>query len=112
MKYLEIDNRMPSFDRITLEKIFLRIKPLARMYSWSIQIIEGVGNIEDVLGMNMLQLEKYCDDSDQGYVIDFDLLMKLVESCDDIIEIVITGCCSQSQIPKHLKIRIGKTNAK
>lgn len=100
MNYLEIDNRMEVFREITLRDILLKIKPFAQNYSWSIQMIEGMGDVANIVGMSMMQLEQYCDKSNQGYLIEFDLLVELATSCDDIIEILVTGCCHQNHMPK------------
>ena len=103
MKYIEIDKSSDQFFLITLEDILVKIEPYVADYKWSIQLIDAAGNIERVLGMNMVELEKYCDDVSQGYIIDFAKLMKLSKAVEDIIDILIVGCESVEDIPKAYK---------
>ncbi|MBI9091025.1 MAG: hypothetical protein JEZ12_17575 [Desulfobacterium sp.] len=103
MKYIEINKRITDFYSITLEDILLRIQPYIENFKWSIQLIDGVGNIEKIIGMNIVELEKYCDNSPKGYIIDFSKLMTLSKTFKDIIDILIVGCEEEGKIPKAYK---------
>lgn len=94
---------MPVFSQITLEGILLEISIFESLYVWSVQIIEGVGDIENVVGMPMVEFEKHCDGSKQGYITDLTTLLNLNKACEDIIEIVVVGCKLESDIPKAFK---------
>ncbi len=103
MKYIEIDKRTNEFHSITLENILLRIQPYIENYKWSIQLIDGVGNIENIIGMNIVELEKHCDISPKGYLLDFNKLITLSKTLKDIIDILIVGCEGEEEIPKAYK---------
>ncbi len=103
MRYLEIDRSMPIFNRLTLEFILLKIKTLVSSFFWSIQLIDAVGDVKSVVGMTIVDLEKYCDKSERGYITNIDTIIKLARACDDIIDIVIVGCLENDFIPKAYK---------
>jgi len=103
MKYLEIDKSMRSFGKLTLDDILLKIRMYSSSYLWSIQIIDGVGDIESIIGMSIVDLEIYCDNSENGYVTDLDVIVKLAKACSDIVDIVVVACQENSNIPKAYK---------
>ena len=103
MKYLEIKGSMPVFDKLTLEFVLLKIRAFASSYSWSIQLIEAVGYVESVIGMQIVDLEEYCNKSTKGYITDFETIIALARACDDIVDVLIVGCQKEDNIPKAFR---------
>lgn len=103
MKYIEVDKTNDFFFCIDLKDVLLKIKEFADNYKWSIQFIDAVGDTTSIIDMSVVELEKYCDDSPQGYIIDFMMLLELSKALKDVIDILIVGCESTKKIPKAYK---------
>lgn len=112
MNYIEINNKNDRFYSINLDSILLRIESYIDDYIWSIQLIDGVGNIKDIIGMNIVELENYCNISPKGFIIEYKDLMKLAKVFEDIIDIVIVGCISEEDIPEAYKAANWEVNCK
>lgn len=112
MKYIEIDKNSDSFSFINLESVLSRIQPHINDHYWSIQLIDGVGNIKSIIEMNIVELEEFCDTSSQGFIIDFIKLIKLSKAIKDIIDVLIVGCESIERIPKAYKDKNWENNCK
>jgi hypothetical protein len=100
MKYIKVDDNLKGNVNITLEEILLAIRSFSDHYFWSIQFIEGAGEIEDIIGLGIVELEKYCDNSPKGFILKFDDLLKISQVCQDIEDILIIACYSEKEIPK------------
>ncbi len=103
MKYFEIDKKDVNFNTLTLEKVLQKIQTFESLYVWSIQLIEGVGNVEGTIEMSIVELEQYCDQSDKGFITDFSTMIKLSKACIDIVEVLVIGCEGKNKIPKPYK---------
>lgn len=100
MNHLEYTHLNETFKKVSLNKILNNLESYFNKYSWSIQIIEAVGDITNCTGINISELEKICDDSDTGYVVSFTKLKEIISSLDDIIEILLIACFEKKVIPK------------
>ena len=105
MKYAEIDKTNDRFFSISLMDVLLKIQYVAEDYKWSIQLIDAVGDIEGAIGLNVVELEKYCDESQKGFILNFEKLIDISKNTEDIIDILIIGCDTIEEMPKAYKTK-------
>lgn len=104
MKYFEITKDHINFYNLNLGLILRYIKPYISGYTWSLQWIEGAGNVRDILGINMIELEKKCRSSTNGMIISFEKLNELSLVLDDLIDVLLVGCEDRKRIPRAYKV--------
>lgn len=92
MNFVEINKSDPSFSRIELIDILKIIEPRSDEFCWAIQFIYAAGEIRNLIGMSMLELEEKCRNSEFGVSIEFAKIKELAVVCNDIIDILIVGC--------------------
>lgn len=100
MKNFYLDKNSEYFEKIELHKILKFFNPVAEKYQWSIKLIDAVGDITGVTGFSILDLEKKCEDSDYGYLVDWPILIKLSEALLDIIDLVLVASENLEKMPR------------
>ena len=100
MKYVNIERTNSSFDGLALGTILRAIHKETEGLVWSIQFIQGVGDISGVVGFRMLELEKRCHMSPHGVIISYEKLLEMAEACDDIVDLLVVGCVDEGSVPK------------
>lgn len=73
------------------------IKADGQQLIWAIFDLEAVGNIR---GKGMLDLEKEIMRSHKGLIFNWDGLVTLARSCDQIIDATVVGCRDIAAIPE------------
>jgi hypothetical protein len=66
---------------------------------WSILDLQAVGDISTIWERGILDLEQTIKHLPHGYILSWQMLIKLVKKFDDLIDIVIVGCREVAQIP-------------
>lgn len=103
MKYIEIIKNSDNTPEISLFSILSGIKSFTENIDWFIQHIEATGNVRNIVGMNMLEFEKRCKESLNGISINYDKLIEIAVTCDDIIDILLTGYSKGQEATKAYK---------
>ncbi len=99
MRYVTIETVDRKSKGLDLRAILLAIWDQVPNVIWSLQIIEGVGDVTGVVGMTMVELERRCDPHD-GLIVSRQQLVALSDACEDIIELLLLGCAPTRKIPR------------
>lgn len=100
MSFVIIEKNDPGFQNIELYSILKIVEEPCKELDWYIQYIYATGEINEIVGMSMLQFEDKCNNSEYGIKITFEKLKALANAIDDIFDILVIGCKRDRKIKR------------